>query len=259
MKKIRSLGMRFIFLLIISSFVPVILAQNTTFFIGERLEYKIKYGFVGMAEGSLEVRALLDPYMGKPVIHLVATGRTAPMADVFVKMRNRYDSYIDTNTLLPVLYQENVKEGSYTRNGYLVFQRDDSVVFDHKGKNFEIGPETVDIISYFYKFRTIFAESLKIDSIYSNSCFLMDELFEVSFRFLGTDKIRTKFGRVECLVIQPIIPAGSIFVDDENARIWITNDKNKVPVKVKIELLFGSITAVLTEYDGLLNGSLLDD
>src|SRR6187402_1555073 len=71
---------------------------------GEELSYKLKYGFFTGAEATLRVEDGGQKISGHPSYHISASGKTAGTFDVFYKVRNQYDSYIDKNTLLPYYY-----------------------------------------------------------------------------------------------------------------------------------------------------------
>src|SRR5690606_24433160 len=93
---------------------------------GEVLKYKLKYGFISAAEGTLKVEASDLTFDQKPTIHLSAQGKTSSAFSIFYNVLNRYDSYIDQKTFLPYFYTENIKEGKYRRT--------DKVRFDQQKK-----------------------------------------------------------------------------------------------------------------------------
>ena len=98
--------------------------RETAFKAGEQLSYKLKYGFFTAAQAHLKVEESNIRFDGKPAYHIIADGNTAGTFDVFFKVRNRYQSYIDKETLLPYLYTESRHEGSWSHT--------DKVSFDHK-------------------------------------------------------------------------------------------------------------------------------
>ena len=78
---------------------------------GEELSYKLKYGFFTGAEATLRVEDGEKKIEGHPSYHIVVDGKTAGTFDVFYKVRNQYESYVDKTTLLPYFYTENRREG----------------------------------------------------------------------------------------------------------------------------------------------------
>ena len=78
-----------------------------------------------------------------------------------------------------------------------------------------------------------------------------DETFKFRIKYLGKDIIRTKFGKVECLKFRPFVQAGRVFKEQESLTVWVSNDQNKIPLRIKADLAIGSIKADLNAYKGL--------
>ena len=98
--------------------------RETVFQVGEQLSYKLRYGFITAAEAHIRVEHSDIKFDNKSVYHLVAEGRTAGSFNVFYKVRNRYDSYIDRVDLRPYLYTENIREANYRRSDRARFYQD---------------------------------------------------------------------------------------------------------------------------------------
>src|SRR5690606_34282113 len=89
--------------------------SDPVFQVGEELKYKLRYGFITAAEATIRVENSDVRFDNSPVFHLIAEGRTSGSFDIFYKVRNRYDSYIDRQALTPYLYTENIREANYRR------------------------------------------------------------------------------------------------------------------------------------------------
>src|ERR1700744_4299858 len=97
--------------------------NDVAFKAGEKLSYKMKYGFFTAAEADIRVEDSPIQFNNQPAYHITAEGKTAGTFDVFYKVRNRYESYIDKNTLLPYFYAENRRESSYKHADKVTFDR----------------------------------------------------------------------------------------------------------------------------------------
>ena len=100
---------------------------------GEHLHYKLKYGIFTAAEADLQVSNTDTKFEGKSCFHIVADGRTSGTFDIFYKVRNRYESYIDCTTLMPYQYKENRREGKYRHSDNVVFNHADNKITATKG------------------------------------------------------------------------------------------------------------------------------
>jgi hypothetical protein len=80
-----------------------------------------------------------------------------------------------------------------------------------------------------------------------------DGVFPFKLEYLGTEALKTKFGKVSCLKFRPYVQSGRVFKAQESISLWISNDLNKIPIRIEADLAVGSIKADLEAYNGLKN------
>jgi len=220
------------------------------FKVGEQLNYKLKYGFFTAAEANLRVEASDKTFDGHPAFHIVADGKTAGAFDILYKTRNRYETYIDQTTLQPYFYTENRHESSYKHTDNVTFDhKDDKItaakgVFPYKGKVF-------DFLSAYYFSRSIDVSKIKIGDTFDLKYFLEDGVHALSITYVGKEKVESDLGTFNCLKFNPTIIPGRVFRKDSKLYLWITDDKNRIPLKAHVELLVGSLTMDLTSVKDL--------
>ena len=73
-------------------------------------------------------------------------------------------------------------------------------------------------------------------------------MFPFQLKVVGTENVNTKFGTINCLKIVPQVISGRVFKDKEGVTLWVSNDKNLIPIAVKAELAVGSLKASLESY-----------
>ena len=83
--------------------------------------------------------------------------------------------------------------------------------------------------------------------------FFDSKTFAFKLRFLGTEIIKTTFGKIKTIKLRPIVQSGRIFKESESVTIWVTADDNKIPIKLKASLAVGSLRAELKAFKGLAN------
>ncbi|MFS8615697.1 MAG: DUF3108 domain-containing protein [Solitalea sp.] len=223
---------------------------NPPFQPGEKLHYKIRYGFINAADGTLSVEKSDRTFRGQEALHLKAEGKTISAVALFMKVRNKYESFVSTKTLMPFLFTESVKEGSYTRDSYVRFDRDNKIVNTNKG-TFDIHKNALDVLSTFYYARSLDVSDLDPGESIQLYYFIDDKEYSMVIKYLGKETIKTDFGRMECLKFTPSLIEGRIFRRDSDMFLWITNDANRIPVKAKVEILVGSLTLDLKAYENL--------
>ncbi|MFY0604543.1 MAG: DUF3108 domain-containing protein [Flavobacteriaceae bacterium] len=223
---------------------------------GEWLRYKMSYsGFLRAGSAVLEVKE--EELDGKKVYHAKGTGWTSGMISWFFKVNDVYESYFDVDQVKPYLFKRDVSEGGYT------IKRDTK--FDHEKKKATITDrkkdttssitiaDVQDMISSFYYLR-----NQKVDTLKKGESIKIDMFFDgktnpFQLKYMGRKILRTRFGKVETYIFKPIVQAGRVFKENESVTIWVTADKNKIPIKLKASLAVGSLRADLEGYKGLAN------
>lgn len=230
---------------------------------GEVLKYRIHYGIIDAGEATIEVANDAMEFDGKPSYHFIGTGRSLGTFDWFFKVRDRYDSWVDEKTLLPRVFLRRVDEGGFIINQDYVFnQSKKQVTVKREGsdkprntpkKVFSIPDYTHDILSAFYYARNLDLSHIKPGDTITLNTFFDEEIFPLKMKFAGFETIKTKAGRIQCIKIFPVIQQGRVFKSEEDLAIWISNDKNRIPVRLQANILVGSIKMDLKEYKNLAN------
>ena len=225
--------------------------KEPVFQAGEVLQYKLKYGFITAAEGTLKVLESDLKFDGKPTYRLSVDGVTSGTFDVFYKIRDHYDSYIDKQNLKPYFYQENIREGSYKRQDRARFNQEGKKVVANKGTFNTPTQQTFDLVSSYYFARSLDVSKMKSGDFVKLNYFLGDEVSQLEIQYVGKEVIKTKLGKIRCLKFSPSIKPGRIFRKDSRLYLWITDDGNRVPVKAEVEILVGSVVMEIKSADGL--------
>lgn len=217
---------------------------------GEQLNYRMKYGLFTAAETHLRVEDSPVNFDGHPAYHIIADGQTAGTFDVFYKVRNRYETWIDKNTLLPYQYTENRHEGSWKHTDKVTFDRSANKVTNKNG-TYPLGAEVFDFPSAYYFARTLDISKMRIGEKFDLRYFLDGETHTLTITYLGKEKVSCPLGTFNCLKFNPTIIPGRIFKEKSKLYLWITDGENRIPVKAHVEVVVGSLTMELTNAKGL--------
>lgn len=218
---------------------------------GEVLQYRLKYGFITAAEATIRVQSSDLKFDNKPTYRLVVDAQTSGTFDVFYKIRDHYDSYIDKVDLTPYFYQENIREGGYRRQDKARFYQDSKKVVANRGTFSTPTTQTFDLVSAYYFSRSLDISKLKIGDKFKLNYFLGDEISALEIQYVGKEMVKSKLGNLSCLKFSPSIKPGRIFKKDSRLYLWITDDGNRVPVKAEVEILVGSVTMEIKSAEGL--------
>ncbi len=223
--------------------------QEKIFKEGEELKYRIHYGLLNAGYATLQTLEKENEY------HFVGKGWTVGMASLFFKVKDQYESYVDKKTLSPNHFVRRVDEGGYkiNRDVYFDYNQDSARVEDHKlnqTKKYPIG-EIQDLLSAFYKLRSVKIDTMSAGESINLNLFIDGEKFPFKLVLLGKDVISSKYGKIPCYKFRPYVQSGRIFKEEQSLTIWISADKNKIPIRIKAALAVGSLKMDLTKYKGL--------
>ena len=226
---------------------------NIAFKEGEVLTYRMHYGLINAGVAVLEVKPDLIEVNGRQVYHIVGTGYTVGTADWFFKVRDRYETYMDKDALLPWLFLRRVDEGGYKFSQNYSFNHYTKKVDIGNNEKFDIPIGVQDMVSAFYSARNLDLSQAKEGDLFSITCFVDKEIWPLKIKFVGREVIETDIGKYRCLKFRPIVQKGRVFKNEEDLNVWISDDKNHLPMRVKADVLIGSIKMDITSTKNLAN------
>jgi hypothetical protein len=217
---------------------------------GETLGYSLKFGPV--PAGHAEIVLQQTRYRNSQVYYAKATAQTIGLAEKLYSVKDVFESYFDINTSLPHKAIRNVKEGNYKSYCELYFNHKDTSVFSTKTDSlYKTLPGILDILSFLYYLRDMDPAYFKPGDIIHITTFWDDELYPFNLRYKGKEIVKTKYGKIRCHRFDPIVEPGRVFNSDDDLTAWFTDDKNFIPVKVRFELIVGSLKCDLDQYANL--------
>jgi hypothetical protein len=217
---------------------------------GEKLEYRVHYGIVNAGKIEMQIDDQKTEVQGRKAYHINANGRTSSGFDWMFKVRDNYQTYIDSQSIIPLKFTKTQLEGGYKDKDLAFFMHQQQKVVAHKGT--AVIPENVqDIISAIYYARTIDVKNAYVGQVFPIQIYLDGEIFSLGIKYLGKEKIKTDLGTINALKIHPQVVSSRVFKDENALLLWVSDDENKVPLKVKADLLIGSLKVDITNYQHL--------
>jgi len=227
--------------------------QQSAFGEGEYLRFRLHYGIIDAGEAELRVYKSNKKYQGRDALHVVGTGKTLGAFNWFFKVRDRYETYLDEAGVFPWEFVRDIREGGYEKYQTYRFHQEKAAVSTNKGDTFKIPPLSQDMLSSFYYARTIDFSSARVGEVFTIPTFVDEEEYPLKIRYLGKENLKSRTGTYRCLKFVPVVQEGRIFEEEEDMTVWITDDKNKIPVLAQAKVLVGSIKMELVEYSNLSN------
>ncbi len=210
-----------------------------------------------MKAGNATLEVSESTYKDKPVYKVVGKGWTTGPVKWFFNVKDHYESHFDKVTGQPYKFVRDIDEGGYTKNRIVDFDHEQNKALindlkEHTKSTVDIEKNIQDLVSAYYYLRNNYdTETIQKGSIVELNIFFDSEIFLFKLKYLGRETIQTKFGKIKCIKFRPYVMAGRVFKEEESLTLWVTADKNKIPIKIKADLRVGSLRADLEALKGL--------
>jgi hypothetical protein len=245
-------GFFYLFLIIVLTISPALAQvpayQNVAFKTGEQLDYVIHYGIINAGTARLQVADKLKTFDNKKHYYYYARGLSNSGWDFFFKVRDYYYSYVDTSTLLPVFALREVLEGDFSNKEQFLFKRKENILIS-KNELHQVPADIMDILSAIFYARCFDYNKIPFNTEIPFITFFENEIFPISIIYEGKTKIKTRFGYMQCLVIKPKLIEGRVFKGQKDMTLYVSDDMNHIPLKVKTAIFIGYIEADLISFN----------
>ncbi|MFL9481247.1 DUF3108 domain-containing protein [Chitinophagaceae bacterium LWZ2-11] len=226
--------------------------RNSAFQDTESITFNVFYSVVGVYinAGTASFTANLEHLNNKPVYHVVGVGTSNSSYDWIFKVRDRYESYIDTSNLQPLKFIRNVDEGGYKIYENVTFNQQTNTVTTNKGV-FKVPNCIQDVISMIYYARNINFDKYKADDKIPFTMFLDNEVYNLYIKYLGRETVKTKYGKFKAIKFKPLLVKGTLFKGGEQMTVWVTDDPNHIPLRIESPIAVGSVKVDMMQYKNL--------
>lgn len=226
--------------------------NNFSFQAGEQLTYKVYYNvsFAYIGAGEVTFTTSLATLNGRETYHIVGKGRTFSSYDWFFKVRDRYESYVDTATMLPLRFIRDVHEGDYKKYNIVNFDQKGHKATSLNG-TYDVPACVQDVMSAIYYARNIDFDNYRPGEKIPFTLFLDDEVYHIYIRYMGKAIVSTQYGKFHSIVFKPLLIKGTIFEGGEKMTVWVSDDLNRVPLRVNSPITVGSIKVDMIKYKNL--------
>jgi len=245
-----------IFVLIASGFMfndSIRRVEQDAISTGEVLRYKVHYGVVNAAEAVIDVAPEIHRVNNRPCYKANVYGKTIGSFDFFLRIRDTWRSYIDTSAILPQHFFRNIEEGKYRKKENVNFDhyRNVAQVESKRSGTFKVPDNVQDIVSGVYYLRTLNLEKYRNGDQIRLQGFFDEEIFDFTIVFRGREVVETKAGKIRAFKLVPKMPDNKLFAGPDAISVYLSDDKNKIPVLIQAEMLVGAVKIDLYKASGL--------
>jgi hypothetical protein len=226
--------------------------RNFSFQAGEVITFKVFYTLANVFVGAGEAvfNNTIEHLNGKTVYHLVGEGKTYGFYDKFYKVRDRYESFVDTSTLEPYKFIRNINEGGYKKYENITFNKTANTAITTDGV-YKVPGCVQDVVSSMLHARCVDYSHLQPNDKIPFDMFLDNTVYSIYIRYLGRETVRTKYGKFRAIKIKPLLVKGTIFEGGERMTVWLSDDANHIPLRVESPISVGSVKVDMILYRNL--------
>ena len=229
-------------ILFIIIFHTAVFAFNNPFKVGELLKYSAEWNGikVGNAELFLSGTELFNDI---ETYQITFTTRTNGLANTLFPIRDRVDVWIDKKELFTHRIKKDINQSTYKEKIDVSFNYDELKALSND-KSVDIDFKARGPYSMFYFLRTI---DLIPEKIMSFSSYEGKRIVNYNLKMTGTEIVDSGLGKFSCKVIKPFSEGKELFKNKGDMRIWISETKERFPIKIQIKIQYGSMTLTLDE------------
>lgn len=250
--RIASFSFCLFFVLHLNAQVNFCGIKNSTTQNGEEITYTIYYALAGahVNAGSTTFSNKLERLNGKTVYHVTGAGGSNTKYDWIYKVRDRYESYIDTATMQPLKFFRDVNEGSTKKLETVNFNHNNNTATNEKG-TYKVPACVQDVLSMIYYARNIDFDKYKKGDKVPFQMFLENQVYDLYIRYQGKEDVKTKYGKFNAIKFKVLLIPGTIFKGGEDMTVWVSDDENHIPVRIESQIMVGSIKVDMTSFKNL--------
>jgi hypothetical protein len=226
--------------------------RNTAFQSGEFISFNLFYAVAGIYvnAGTASFNCNLERLNNKPVYHITGIGTSNSGYDWIFKVRDKYETFIDTATMQPLKFIRNIDEGGYKKYENITFNKQTNTAITTDGV-FKVPNCIQDVISAVYYARNVNFDKYKSGDRIPFQMFLDNEVYDMYIRYMGKETVKTKYGKFKAIKFRPLLVKGSVFQGGEKMTVWVTDDPNHIPVRIESPIAVGSIKVDMMQYRNL--------
>ena len=208
------------------------------FVVGEELTYKATFGKIPAGTARMRVDCI-EIVRGRPTYHLVFT---IDGGIPFFRVHDRYESWVDVETLSSLRHRQQVAEGHYRRTTtYEIYP--ERAAYQKNGDSLTASVSNpLDDGSFIYAVR---AAAVKVGETRQEDRYFRPDRNPVVFAGLRKETVSVPAGTYNAVVVAPTIRTKGMFAEGGEAQVWFSDDDRRVPVQLKTKFGGFSITLAL--------------
>jgi hypothetical protein len=216
---------------------PVAARAAVPYSVGEELTYKATFG--GIPAGTARMRVDgIETIRGRQAYHVVfSIDGGVPL----FRVHDRYESWIDVQTLASLRHRQEIREGRYKRTTvYEIYP--ERGTYEEGDSVYASVAHPLDDGSFIYAVRSA---GIRVGETRRDDRYFRPDRNPVVLTGLRRESVRVGAGIFAATVVRPSIKANGIFSENGEAQVWFSEDARRYPVLVRSKFAKFSLTLAL--------------
>lgn len=233
---------------------------------GEKITFVISYRAKMIPQsdlGEVIFKTESTSYKGIPAFNISAVARTLPMYRWVFDMEDSYMSTLERSTLRPLASEVRIKEGKHRRRSDFTYDWNNGTVTSvfrnlnwkqDSTRTMKIQDGTMDVLSLFYEMRTQDLANFKVGQTRTVEIVSDRRIKPYKYRLVAReDKNIRGVGKFRTLKFAIVLGGEGQDMFEEGAEfyIWLSDDRNKIPVYIESPIKIGSVRGWVSKTEGL--------
>lgn len=233
---------------------------------GEQLTYVVSYRAAlvpNLEAGEVNIRTTATTVDGVAAYNIHGNAKVFSHFKWVYDLDDTYQTWLDQKTLKPLKYDYRIREGKYRVNANYSYDWANNQVHTYyhnlkretgKSRTLKLSDNSFDALALFSNFRSQDMSGYAVGRTGTIKLVLQDTIRTLQFKYLGKEQYTVKkLGTFNTLKFSCTIATsdGERFEDGSEFFLWLTDDKNKMPIYLESPVKVGSVRVVMTKYSGL--------
>lgn len=231
---------------------PVI---NNAFKRGEKVTFRVHYGWLTAGVATMSVAPDIYKVNDRNCYRLEVTGTSSGLIKQITEIRDVWGAFADTAAIMPHKYYRSIKENSFIKTEEIMFDYPDGLAHVSSSRppvgEVVLKDNTLDMITGYYYLRLLDYDSMQPETLISLTGIFETQLYSIKIRYKGKERIKTPLGYINTIRLQPIMPENGVFAGENSVKFYISDDANRIPIKIRAELFVGGVELDIEKFEGL--------
>lgn len=228
---------------------------NRAFGRGEKVTFRVHYGWLTAGVATMQVHNERLLVGNRPAYRMEVTGNSSGLIKHITDIHDVWGAIVDSAAVMPHKAYRNIQENSYKKTEEILFDYGTGTATLKASRppqgEVTMLDNTLDMVTGYYYLRLVDYNSLAPNTMMVLTGIFEDKTYQFRIRYKGKERIKTPLGYIDAIRLQPVMPENGVFAGENSVKFYISDDENRIPLKIRAELFVGAVELDIESHEGL--------